>query len=108
MTTLRVRHMAGRTEKTHEHWLARYRAFHGWRPLGELGAAEVAAFLEHLAVRRQVASATQRIALNALVFVKREVLGQDLALGDLHPCGGQAPRAGRADDGRGSSPRWGN
>ena len=82
VTTLRVRHMAGRTEKTYEHWLARYCAFHGWRPLGELGAAEVAAFLEHLAVRRQVASATQRIALNALVFMYREVLGQDLALGE--------------------------
>jgi len=82
VTTLRVRQMAGRTEQTYEHWLARFCAFHGWRPLGELGATEVAAFLEYLAVRRQVASATQRIALNALVFMYREVLGRNLDLGD--------------------------
>lgn len=82
VTTLRVRHMAGRTEQTYEHWLARYCAFHAWRPLAELGTGEVAAFLEHLAVRRQVASATQRVALNALVFMYREVLGRELDLGD--------------------------
>ena len=81
-TTLRVRHMAGRTEKTYEHWLARFCAFHRWRPLAELGSAEVAGFLEHLAVRRQVASATQHVALNALVFMFREVLGRELNLGD--------------------------
>ena len=80
VTTLRVRHMATRTEKTYEHWLARFCAFHHWRPLVELGADDVAAFLEHLAVKRRVASATQRIALNALVFMFREVLGRDLHL----------------------------
>ena len=82
VTTLRVRHMAARTEKTYEHWLARFCAFHKWRPLEEFGAADVAAFLEHLAVERHVASATQRIALNALVFMFREVLGRDLTLDD--------------------------
>lgn len=82
VTTLRVRHMAARTKKTDEHWLARFCAFHEWRPLNELSAADVAAFLEHLAVRRQVASTTQHIALNALVFMFREVLGRDLQLDD--------------------------
>jgi integron integrase len=82
VTTLRVRGMATRTEQTYEHWLARFCAFHHWRPLAELEAADVAAFLEHLAVRRRVASATQRVALNALVFMFREVLGRDLGLGE--------------------------
>ena len=82
VTTLRVRRMASRTEQTYEHWLARFCAFHHWRPLAELGATEVAAFLDHLAVRRQVASATQRVATNALVFMFREVLGRTLDLGD--------------------------
>lgn len=81
VTTLRVRGMATRTEQTYEHWLARFCAFCDWRPLAELGATDVAAFLEHLAVRRQVAGATQRLALNALVFLFREVLGREL---DLH------------------------
>lgn len=82
VTTLRVRRMAGRTEQTYEHWLARFCAFHEWRPLAGLGTAEIAAFLEHLAVKRQVASATQRIALNALVFMYREVLGINIELGE--------------------------
>lgn len=82
VTTLRVRGMAIRTEQIYEHWLARFCAFHGWRPLAGLGAAEVAAFLEHLAVRRQVAAATQRIALNALVFLFREVMGRKLDVGE--------------------------
>ncbi len=78
---LRVRGMATRTELTYEHWLARFCAFHDWRPLAELGATEVAAFLEHLAVQRRVASGTQRIALNALVFLLREVIGRELDVG---------------------------
>ena len=82
VTTLRVRGMATRTEQTYEHWLARFCAFHDWRPLAELGAAEVAAFLEYLAVERQVSAATQRVALNALVFMFREVLGRPLDVGE--------------------------
>jgi integrase len=45
------------------------------------GAVEVAAFLTDLAVRGQVAASTQNQALNALVFLYREVLGMEL--GDL-------------------------
>lgn len=41
------------------------------------GAAEVTAFLTHLAVERHVAASTQNQALSALVFLYREVLQQD-------------------------------
>ena len=51
--------MAARTEQTYEHWLARFCVFHDWRPFAELGAEDVSAFLEYLAVRRRVAAATQ-------------------------------------------------
>ncbi len=43
-----------------------------------MGAAEVEAFLAHLAVEGRVAAATQNQALSALLFLYREVLGQDL------------------------------
>jgi len=39
---------------------------------------EVEAFLTHLAVAGRVAAATQNQALSALLFLYREVLGQDL------------------------------
>jgi integron integrase len=74
--TLRVRRMAARAEQTYEHWIARFFQFHGQRPFAELGAEDVSAFLEYLALDRQVSSSTQRVALNALVFLFRVVLGK--------------------------------
>ncbi|MBI3415879.1 MAG: integron integrase [Verrucomicrobia bacterium] len=49
-----------------------------WRHPRDLGAEEVAAFLGHLATERNVAAATQNQALNALIFLYAEVLGQPL------------------------------
>jgi hypothetical protein len=46
----------------------------GWRHLRELGPAEIPAFLTHLAAVGQVAASTQNQALNALLFLYREVL----------------------------------
>jgi integron integrase len=43
-----------------------------------MGAPEVRAFLTHLAAERNVAAATQNQALNALVFLYREVIGGEL------------------------------
>lgn len=43
-----------------------------------MGAAEVQAFLTHLAVERQVSASTQNQALAALLFLYREVLELDL------------------------------
>ena len=62
----------------------------GWRHPREMGAAEVAAFLSHLATERDVAAATQNQALNALVFLYGQVLGTPL--GDL----GEVARVTRA------------
>src|SRR5688572_28825606 len=45
-----------------------------------MGAVEVQAYLSHLAVARDVAVATQRQALNAIVFLYQEVLGMELGL----------------------------
>ncbi|WP_078118457.1 integron integrase [Thiosocius teredinicola] len=81
VTTLRVRHMAERTEQTYEHWLARFFAFLDWPPVERVETRDITRFLEHLAVHRRVAAATQHIAMNALVFLFREVLGKDLEFG---------------------------
>ncbi len=49
-----------------------------------MGAAEVSAFLTHLAVNRAVAASTQNQALNALIFLYRELLKIDLGkLGEV-------------------------
>ena len=54
--------------------MRRFIVFHGKRHPSELGAQEVAAFLTHLAVERQVAPATQGQAKSAILFLYRMVL----------------------------------
>jgi integron integrase len=75
---VRTRHYSRRTEKAYVHWTKRYIFFHGKRHPADMGAAEVTAFLTALAVRDNVAASTQNQALNALVFLYREVLGIEL------------------------------
>ena len=50
----------------------------GWRHPKEMGAAEVHAFLTHLAAKRDVAVSTQNQALNALLFLYAQVLHRPL------------------------------
>lgn len=78
VTTLRMRGMAVRTETTYEHWLARFFRHLDWPVVDATGEREIGQFLEFLAIERQVSGSTQRIALNALVFFFREVLGRNV------------------------------
>ena len=75
---MRVQHYAIRTEFSYIEWIKRFILFHDKRHPGEMGEAEVAAFLTHLTVNRNVAPATQAQALNALVFLYRKVLNRPL------------------------------
>ena len=52
--------------------------FHDKRHPRDMGPAEVETFLNHLATARCVSASTQSQALNALVFLYSEVLGQPL------------------------------
>lgn len=75
---IRLKHYSPRTEKTYIYWIKRYIFFHNVRHPAEMGAAEVEAFLTHLAVKENVAASTQNQALSALLFLYREVLRQEL------------------------------
>lgn len=76
--TIRRRHYSYRTEETYLHWIKRFIRFSGKRHPREMGAAEVTAFLNHLAVERHVAAATQNQALAALLFLYKEVIAEPL------------------------------
>ncbi|MFH7320537.1 integron integrase [Desulfurivibrio sp. D14AmB] len=72
---LRYHHYAYRTETTYCQWILRYIRFHGGKTHPKLlGAPDVERFLSHLATNGKVAAATQRQALNAIVFLYRDVL----------------------------------
>lgn len=75
---MRLKHYSYRTEQAYVDWIRRFILFHGKRHPQEMGAPEIEAFLTHLAVHENVAASTQNQALNALLFLYREVLGREI------------------------------
>lgn len=75
---IRIRHYSLRTEKTYVGWIRRYISFCGRRHPRNLGTTEITTFLTHLAVDRKVSASTQNQALQALIFLYREVLQIEL------------------------------
>ncbi len=75
---IRLKHYSIRTEDTYVEWIRRFILFHDKRHPREMGAAEVESFLTHLAVQGRVAASTQNQAKSALLFLYKEVLGEEL------------------------------
>ena len=71
---LRTRHYSIRTEEVYVDWARRFIFFHGKRHPADMGAAEVEAFLTHLAVDRQVAASTQNQAKAAILYLYKQVM----------------------------------
>jgi integron integrase len=74
---MRFKHYSLRTEESYIGWYRRFVRFHELRHPEGMGAAEVESFLTHLAVDKRVVASTQNQALNALVFLFREVLEKE-------------------------------
>jgi site-specific recombinase XerD len=66
---IRLKHYSIRTEEAYVQWIKRFVLFHNKRHPNEMSAAEVAAFLTHLAVTEHVSASTQNQALAALLFL---------------------------------------
>ena len=75
---LRYLHYSLRTEQAYVYWLLAFVRWSGMRHPRELGKTEVEAFLSMLANERSVSPSTHRQALSAILFVYKEVLGQEL------------------------------
>ena len=75
---IRLKHYSIRTEQAYVDWIKRFILHFGKRHPRELGAADVEAFLTHLAVAGNVAASTQNQAKSALLFLYREVLETEL------------------------------
>jgi integron integrase len=76
--TIRERGFLWRTEQTYREWARRFVRFIAPRQPAAAAGREVAAFLSMLAVEQRAAPATQRQALNALVFLMEEALHREL------------------------------
>ncbi|MDT8429302.1 MAG: integron integrase [Pseudomonadales bacterium] len=78
---IRLRGYALKTEKSYLYWIRHFIYFNGIKHPSELGATEVKAFLTHLAVDKHVAINTQKVALNAIVYLYHKFFNR--TLGDL-------------------------
>ena len=74
---MRRKHYSIRTEKSYIHWMKRFYYFSKQKNPIEMGEDEVNDFLDYLAVREKVAASTQNQALNALLFLYKEVLKRE-------------------------------
>jgi integrase len=76
------RRLSRRTIDCYGDWIRRFLVFckvgDSWRHPRELGAVEVSAFLTYLAKERRLSASTQNQACNAIVFLYRRVLVDEL------------------------------
>lgn len=75
---MRQRHYSLKTEKSYVAWMKRFILFHNKRHPKDMGAAEVEQFLNHLVLKRGVSASTQAQALNAIVFLYKQVLEMEV------------------------------
>jgi site-specific recombinase XerD len=70
-----------RTEKTYSDWVQKFLKFNRYKNQSEIDQKGVIKFLEYLAIDRKVAPKTQSVALNAVAFYFKHVLGREI--GDI-------------------------
>jgi integron integrase len=75
---IRYLHYSPSTEASYVQWARRFILFHNKRHPAEMGADEVASFLNYLVVKEHVSASTQNQALNAIMFLYKNVVEKDL------------------------------
>lgn len=76
--TCRRRHLSPNTEDAYKLWIRHYIRFHQGKHPRELGVAGIVPFLTHCADVRRVSASTHMQALSALLFLYRDVYGQEV------------------------------
>lgn len=75
---IRMLHYSPKTEESYVHWIKRFIFFHDKRHPAEMSEKEISCFLSSLASEAHVSASTQNQALNAILFLYREVLRKDI------------------------------
>jgi integron integrase len=78
LVAIRVPDYSPNTERSYLGWVNQFLRFHPDKHPCDCAEAEVASFLEYLALKRKIAGATQGQALNALVFFFNHVMERPL------------------------------
>ncbi len=76
--SMRRKHYSPRTEQAYRYWIRQYIFFHKKQHPSTLNGIHITAFLNYLATKRSVSVFTQSQALNALIYLYKQVLGMDV------------------------------
>ncbi|UTW05350.1 integron integrase [Amphritea atlantica] len=76
---IRINGLAYRTEQTYVHWIKRFIYFHNKQHPKDMDAVHIEAFLNDLAINKHCSVSTQKIALNALMYLYRKFLGVEVS-----------------------------
>ena len=79
VTHIRLKHYSIRTERSYLGWFLRFVSFNDMKNPNTFGEKDISRYLEHLVINRKVSSSTQSQALNALVFLYKNVLEKELS-----------------------------
>lgn len=75
---LRLKYYSIRTEDAYIQAIKHFILYHHKRHPQEMGVDEIRQYLSHLVTQGHVAASTQNVALSALLFLYREVLGREM------------------------------
>ena len=79
---LKTNHYSSKTEEAYIGWIKRYILFHNKKHPAEMGAEEVKQFLNHLAVEQHVSASTQNQALNAILYLYKNIIKKEIKFVD--------------------------
>ncbi len=82
-TELRVNHYSKKTEEAYLGWIKRFILFHNKRHPNEMGKEEIQKFINHLSVEQNVSSSTQNQALQAILYLYKNVLKKEVGWLDV-------------------------
>ncbi|MFT2090940.1 MULTISPECIES: integron integrase [Paraglaciecola] len=74
------RNYAKKTIESYIHWIYRFICFHKKRHPAQMGDNEVEEFLNHLVIKLDAAPSTQASALNALVYLYKDIIDKPLKI----------------------------
>ncbi|OLQ89721.1 hypothetical protein BIY21_14895 [Vibrio ponticus] len=72
------RHYALRTVEAYIYWIHQYILYHDKKHPKSLNSRHVEDFLTHLVVNKKSAQKTQNLALNALVFLYKDIIQEPI------------------------------
>lgn len=75
---IRSLHYSRRTEESYVNWIRRFILFHNKTHPDKLGQVEIRNFLNYLVVQRNVSASTQNQALQAILFLYKNILQKDV------------------------------